>query len=92
MANEIVNHESKLDNMNTLLTEHIELKEKVHLLEGVFQKMFLSVIKLEGEAKDLKTTIKSKKIIEDEAHNGELNGEEAEYKSKEVKTVRGSTQ
>ena len=41
MAHKIVNHETTLDYMKTLLSEQSKLKEKLNLLESVVHKIFL---------------------------------------------------
>ena len=58
ITSKIIDHENKLDNMKTLYPEHGELKEKLNLCEAVIQKMFMNIIKLEAEVKDLKTIIR----------------------------------
>ena len=50
MASKVLNHKDVTSN-----TEDTEVKEKVNLLEAVVKKMFLNVIKLEAEVKELKT-------------------------------------
>ena len=69
ITNKIIDHENKLDNMKTIYTEYGELTEKVNLCEAAAQKIFMNIIKLEAEVKDLKTIIKSKDIYEKAAHN-----------------------
>ena len=49
MASKVLNHKYVTSN-----TKDKELKEKVNLLEAVVQKMFLNVIMLEAEVKELK--------------------------------------
>ena len=55
--------------MKNLYTEHGEVMEKVKICEAVVQKIFMNIIKLEVEVKDLKTIIKSKDIYEKAAQN-----------------------
>ena len=54
MTNKIIHQKNKLENLNTILREHSELKEKIKLLEAVVQNMFVNVIKLEAEVKNKK--------------------------------------
>ena len=54
MTGQIVNQQNEIANK-----EDTEIKDKVDILEAIVQKMFLNIIKLEGEVNELKTKTKN---------------------------------
>ena len=54
MAGQIVNQKNVIFNK-----VDTEIKDKVNMLEAVVQKMFLNIVKLEGEVNELKTKTKN---------------------------------
>ena len=77
MAGQIVKQKNLIFNK-----EDTELKDKVNMLEAVVQKMFLNIIKLEGEVNELKTKTKNISKETDVNENilpGKANNEEVVY-------------